>query len=197
MSRRISRSRVGSRLGRRGRRVVWSLLAILIVLASLWSWFAVTKIYFPRLDPVPQDADVLFQVGGASPPDFPAARDLAQKEGIPDLVISEPTGNRTLRDSYCGPLEGVEVHCFSPDPSTTRGEAQEFGRLAEDNGWDTAMVLSTGREHVERVRLYVERCWDGDLSVNRPASERSLTNHLYQSAYQTLGWARAMTDREC
>ena len=170
---------------------------MILVLAALWSWFAVTKIYFPRMDPLPDDVDVLMQVGGAKPSDFPAAREIAQENGIPDLVISEPTGSQALRDKYCAPLDGVEVHCFAPDPSDTQGEAQEFARLAEENGWDSAMVLSTGREHVERVRLYFERCWDGDLSVNKPAGSRSFAGHLFQAGYQTAGWARAMQDREC
>ena len=112
-------------------------------------------------------------------------------------MISEPTGVQSFWDSYCAPLEGVEVHCFAPDPSTTRGEAQKFARLADDHGWDSAMVLGTGREHVERVRLYFERCWDGELAVNKPSSTRSFTNHLFQAGYQTAGWARAMQERDC
>ncbi|MEY8565657.1 hypothetical protein AALF15_03670 [Corynebacteriaceae bacterium 7-707] len=170
---------------------------LLAFVLTLWSWFAVTKIYLPSLDPFPADVDVLMQVGGAAPSDVTDARRLAQEHGVTDLVISDPTGVQSFRDSWCAPLEGVKVHCFTPDPSTTRGEAREFARLAEQNHWTSAMVLATGREHVERVRLYVSRCWDGDLSVNRPASSRAPLTHLKQAGYQTAGWGRAMTTLDC
>lgn len=174
-------------------------LCILLLVFSLclWGWFALTKIYLPRLDPLPSDVDVLMQVGGAAPADMLRARELAQDNGIPDLVISDPTGVQRFHDTWCAPLEGVRVHCFAPDPSTTRGEAQEFARLASEHQWASAMVLATGREHVERVRLYFSRCWDGELSVNRPASSRPLLTHVKQAGYQTAGWARAMTTLDC
>ncbi|WP_420099009.1 hypothetical protein [Corynebacterium sp.] len=181
----------------RFRRVRQVAVMVLAFLVCLWGWFAVTKIYLPRLDPLPADVDVLMQVGGAKPEDVTAARRLAQDRSIADLVISVPTGVQSFRDAWCAPLGGVRVHCFTPDPSTTRGEAQEFARLAQRNNWTSAMVLATGREHVERVRLYVTRCWDGDLSVNRPATSRSMVNHLKQAGYQTAGWGRAMKTRDC
>ncbi|MGP5249666.1 hypothetical protein ACTXLS_09085 [Corynebacterium variabile] len=156
-----------------------------------------TKIYFPRLDPVPEDADVLVQVGGIPWKDYQTARDTAQKLGIPDLVLSDPSFGTEVNDHYCGPLEGVRVHCFAPDPSTTRGEARGFAELAEQNDWHSAYVLATGREHVERVRLYFSRCWDGELAVNRPASERSIREHLRQGIYQSAGWARAISYSSC
>jgi hypothetical protein len=170
---------------------------VLAFALSLWAWFALTKIYLPRLDPIPADVDVLMQVGGAAPADVTEARRLAQEHGIADLVISDPTGVPGFRDSWCAPLPGVRVHCFAPDPSTTRGEAREFARLAAENHWTSAMVLATGREHVERVRLYFGRCWDGELSVNRPASTRAPLVHLKQAGYQTGGWARALTTLDC
>ena len=110
---RTARSGPARRVGRRTRRIGWSVLAVTLVLAGLWSWFAATKIYFPRLDPVPDDVDVLMQVGGASPADFPAARKMAQDNDIPHLVISEPTGVQSFWDSYCAPLR-VSGALFRP-----------------------------------------------------------------------------------
>ncbi|MDN6662208.1 hypothetical protein ACTXKQ_03520 [Corynebacterium variabile] len=181
----------------RRRRSFTVLAAILVILVGAWSWFAVTKIYFPRLDPAPENADVLVQVGGIPWKDYQTARDTAQRLGIPDLVLSDPSSGTEVTDRYCGPLQGVRVHCFVPDPSTTRGEARGFAELAEQNDWHSAYVLATGREHVERARLYFSRCWDGELAVNRPASGRSVTVHLKQSAYQTAGWIKALRDRAC
>lgn len=181
----------------RRRRSFTVLAAILVILVGAWSWFAVTKIYFPRLDSVPEGLDVIVQLGGAYNMDYMAARQLAKELNVPDLVISEPTGLQPRHDRYCGPLDGVDVHCFAPEPSTTRGEARGFAALAEEHGWRTAFVMGTGREHTERVRLYFSRCWDGTLAVNRPASGRSVSEHLRQGFYQSAGWARALTYRGC
>lgn len=185
---------IGPQARRRRRLLVPA--AVVLLLAVAWGWFAVTKIWFPRLDPVPADVDVVMQVGGIPPGDYQAARDLAQRLHVGDLVLSNPVG-RSVEDSYCGPLDGVRVHCFAPDPSTTRGEAREFAALAEQNGWHSAYVMGTGREHVARVRLYFGRCWDGELAVNRPESGRSVVRHLREGLYQTAGWARALTYDRC
>lgn len=178
-----------------------SLLAIPIALALVvilaWAWFAVTTLWLPRLDSPPSDVDVVVQVGGIPTTDYQLARDTAVKLGVHDLVISDPTTSATVHDRYCGPLPGVTVHCFAPDPSTTRGEARGFAALAEANGWKSAYVIATNREHVERVRMYFDRCWDGTLAVNRPSSPRSFTEHLYQAGYQTAGWLRAVRNNGC
>lgn len=181
----------------RRRRPLAVLTAVLVVLVGAWGWFAATKIYFPRLDQAPENADVLVQVGGIPWKDYQTARDTARRLGIPDLVLSDPSSGTEVHDRYCGPLEGVRVHCFAPDPSTTRGEARGFAELAATNDWHSAYVLSTGREHVERARLYFSRCWGGELAVNRPASGRAVTVHLKQSFYQTAGWIKAMKDSAC
>ncbi len=182
--------------GGRLRRTVPVTVVCVVALTVAWSWFAVKEIYFPRTDPLPGDVDVIVQLGGIPPGDYQAARDLAQQRGVPDLVLSNPVG-QVIEDRYCGGLPGVRVHCFAPDPSTTRGEARAFASLAEQNNWRSAYVLATGREHVERVRFYFSRCWDGELAVNRPASGRSVRTHLGQSWYQTAGWVKAVRAASC
>lgn len=185
------------RPGRRRRVLVRTAVVTVVVLLAGWGLFLVDKVYAPQMDAPPDDVDVMVQLGGAAPPDYDAARSFAGAHHIPALVISEPTGSRWAQDRYCGPLEGVEVICFSPDPSTTRGEAQDFTALATKHGWRSAYVLGTGREHAERVRLYFSRCWDGELAVNKPPGRRPFLTHLKQSVYQTAGWIRAETDRSC
>lgn len=175
----------------RHRRCVIS-VTLLGILLVLWGWFAVAKIYSPQLDALPKDVDVLVQLGGVPVGDYQAARDLAQQRDIPDLVISNPIPGTSVTKKYCGPLPGVRVHCIVPNPSTTYGEALAFADLADTYRWTSAFVLATGREHVERARFYFSHCWDGTLTVNRPASGRSMWVHINQSWYQTAGWIRAI-----
>lgn len=190
--------RMRHRLRRRHglRYVVVSVAVFLLILGAAWSWFAVTKIYAPRLDPVPGDVDVIVQLGGIPPGDYRAARDLAERTGVRDLVLSNPVG-ASVEHRYCGPLAGVTVHCLTPDPSTTRGEARGFAALAYGHGWRSAYVTGTGREHVGRVRFYFARCWDGELAVNAPASSRSFLEHVRQGVYQTAGWVKAVSYDRC
>ncbi|MGP5039525.1 hypothetical protein [Corynebacterium variabile] len=178
------------------RYVTLSVSVFLLVLGGAWTWFAVTRIYAPRLDPVPEDVDVIVQLGGIPGGDYQAARELAEQLGVPDLVLSNPIG-RSVQGRYCGPLAGGTVHCFTPAPSTTRGEAREFAALAYSHGWRSAYVMGTGREHTERVRWYFARCWDGELAVNAPTSSRPVREHVRQGLYQTAGWLKAVTYGGC
>lgn len=89
-----------------------------------------------------------------------------------------------------------QVVCFRPDPATTRGEAEELGRLARERGWHSVLVV-TSKYHVSRARLIVSRCMSGSVRVLAPASTLSAGDWLYQFAYQTGGFAKAFLHRSC
>ena len=70
--------------------------------------------------------------------------------------------NRSLAD-YCATRHpGLDLHCFVPDPPTTKGEGRELRRLAAQYGWRTVIVV-TFRPHISRARFILEQCFDGDL----------------------------------
>ena len=83
-------------------------------------------------------------------------------------------------------LAGVSVTCFTPNPATTQGEAQEIRRLAAAQHWNTIIVV-TSTYHVSRARMIIERCFDGRLEVVAARTHISLLDWAYQFAYQT-GW---------
>ena len=56
------------------------------------------------------------------------------------------------------------VICFTPDPNSTRGEAEEVARLARRHGWRSVAVV-TSDYHVFRSRLLFRRCYHGRLAV--------------------------------
>ena len=89
-----------------------------------------------------------------------------------------------------------QVICFQPQPTTTRGEAEEIGRLARDRGWRSVLVV-TSKYHVSRARLIVSRCVPGTVRVLASSGELSWSDWLYQFAYQTGGFAKAFLHRQC
>ena len=57
---------------------------------------------------------------------------------------------------------GLRLYCLSPDPATTRGEARQFAELAEREGWQS-LVLVTSNYHVRRAGLLLDRCYGGQV----------------------------------
>ncbi len=105
------------------------------------------------------------------------------RDGISDeLVISTPFGEPG--DICRNPPTGLTVTCFVPDPSTTRGEAQEIGRLAKQRGW-TAIAVVTWPTHVSRSRMLIGRCFDGDVQMvsydDHMGTQGRINENLYQS----------------
>ncbi len=89
-----------------------------------------------------------------------------------------------------------QVICFEPKPTTTRGEAEEIGSLARAHHWRSVLVV-TSKYHVSRARLIVRRCMPGTVRVVSTTSDMSVGDWLYQFAYQTGGFAKALLHRSC
>lgn len=83
---------------------------------------------------------------------------LAHERRAPVLIVSQG------HDGYGGicprPIGGVQIICFDPVPSDTRGEAEFFGSLARQRHW-SSVVLVTGRVQDTRARMLVRRCFSG------------------------------------
>jgi hypothetical protein len=111
--------------------------------------------------PAHADAIVMFNGDGDR---LDKALALAWSHVAPRLVIARGStywaqGNR------CAPaIPGVTVTCFDPSPSTTQGEAEFAGRLAEAEGWHS-IILVTTRPQATRARLRLERCFPGRISI--------------------------------
>ena len=113
-------------------------VVVLMVAAS------VILIQFPVTDE-PTAVDAIVVLG--EPDDYSMGEaERLVRDGISDeLVISTPFGEPG--DICRNPPTGLTVTCFVPDPLTTRGEAQEIGRLAKQRGW-TAIAVVTWPTHV-------------------------------------------------
>ena len=84
----------------------------------------------------------------------------------------------------------------SSHPPTTKGEAKELRRLAEQYGWRTVIVV-TFRPHISRARFILEQCFDGDLILLASPTHISATRWAYEYVYQTAGYLRALLQQGC
>lgn len=137
-------------------------------------------------------ADAIIALGGIEETAATAYL-LAEADVAPVLVISDPyVADRPpniWRLCRSRPA-GVTVMCFAPDPSTTRGEAEEVRRLAELNGWESVIVVAP-TFHLSRARWIVGRCFDGEIAMVDTGKTFGPAVWTYQYLYQTAGFVKA------
>ncbi|MFI7589580.1 hypothetical protein ACIB24_21140 [Spongisporangium articulatum] len=190
------------------RLVVGGLAALVVLAAAGWPVYV-----HPRTDSASASdpADAVVALGGNVGTAYVAQRMF--REGLArHLVVSDPYGQwepgmygvcparelaRELRPNRPQAAnDGAGVTCFAPDPSTTRGEAMEIGRLARENGWDDVIVLAP-TFHITRSRVIVERCYPGRLRMVDPQLSYPVYWWPWQYLYQTAGFAKVVLRHGC
>lgn len=138
----------------------WAIAASAVLVVWLLSSFAL--FYNPPLAE-PQHADAVVVLGGASSERLPVGRELVSDGLAPVLVLSHTdTPGNADADELCQRPESERIICFRPDPVTTRGEARAIARLAENNGWETMLVV-TSRYHAVRSHQHLGQCSNAHL----------------------------------
>ena len=151
----------------------------------------------PQIDPL-RHADAILILGGSGYSRYPFGLDLARQGWAPKTVVSNPSGrDDAWLTNYCDtPHPGLDLHCFVPDPPTTKGEGRELHRLAAQGGWRTVIVV-TSRPHISRARFILEQCFDGDLVMVASPGQISLPRWAFEYVYQTVGYVRAVLQPGC
>ena len=178
---------------RRGSLVRWGAvlgaMALFLVAVGSWRWFV-----RPASDqPTEADAVVLFAGGGGERLD--AALELLD-DGVGDALVL-PNGNlpRWRRaNELCSQPQAFDVHCFTPDPDDTWGEANGIAAIAEENGWER-LVAVTSTYHVTRVRMLLNRCTDADVDVVAAGPDLSVLEWTTRVGHEWLGTVAALTFR--
>jgi uncharacterized SAM-binding protein YcdF (DUF218 family) len=121
---------------------------------------------WPKEDDTSRGADAIVVLSGGRKTRLAKGLEVA-RQGMnrATLVISD--GNaRGWREAnrLCKGNGPLRVVCFTPDPYSTHGEAENLGRLARRRGWRSLIVV-TSNYHVTRSRLLFERCTDGRVLV--------------------------------
>jgi uncharacterized SAM-binding protein YcdF (DUF218 family) len=182
-----------TRRWRRVRRVVAGFCVVSLIAA-----IAGFPIYVrPQIDPL-RHADAILVLGGQGYDRYVLGFQLGEQGWAPDVVVSNPNGpgDRWLTKYCATPNAEFRLHCFNPDPDTTRGEGRELHRLADLHGWRTVIVV-TFRPHISRARFILEQCFDGDLVMVNSRDLESIQSWVAEYFYQTAGYVRAVLQPGC
>lgn len=191
----------GSTLTRpRPRRRRWFAVLVLVACAFIAAGvpvYVAPQIEIENLSPY-RRADAIFVLGGAIYERYPYALELALEGFAPEVVVSNPNGTKDvwLTDLCDHPRDEFPVTCFEPEPATTRGEAMELRRLAEQRGWESVIVV-TFVPQVSRARFILDRCFDGELIMAASPADIALSYWAWAYAYQTAGYMRAFSHTGC
>ena len=152
-----------------------------------------------RVDDV-ESVDAIIVLGGEHDGREQYAMSLARQGVSENVVLSNAywTGDKQMA-AFCATTDPqFTVTCLPPEPSTTRGEAILTRDLADQNGWESVLVISW-RYHLPRARYIFSQCFDGRIFV-RDVPRRydfSLAEWEYTYLYQTVGFAKAVLQGEC
>lgn len=174
-----------------------ALLTVGVVLLSTAVSAGAHACVSPREDSL-RFADAILVLGGDSYDRYPFGIALAKAGWAPNLVISNPVGERhPWVHRFCmEPDPGVAVTCFAPQPHSTRGEARFFKQLAEKYGWQSVIVV-TFRPQIARARYILERCFAGELIMVETPTRLTASRWAYEILYQTAGYGRAFLQPGC
>jgi uncharacterized SAM-binding protein YcdF (DUF218 family) len=151
----------------------------------------------PQMDPL-RHADAILVLGGYGYGRNAFGMGLNMEGWASTVVVSNPNGPRDAwLTQYCAtPHAHLNLHCFIPDPPTTKGEGRELRRLAAKYGWRTVIVV-TFRPHISRARFILEHCFDGDLVMVESPADLSIPRWAFEYVYQTFGYVRAVLQPGC
>lgn len=158
--------RWGPAARQRAKRFLWGggvVSFVLVLVVGVPSW-----ILFPPHKAL-KDSDVVMVVAGASDGRHELAARLVEGGTAKNFVVSNPGGRKEkVGSSHCRgvdmPDAADKTWCLSPKPRTTIGEALTIGKLAEEQGWSTATVV-TSRTHARRVHTMFKYCSGLDANV--------------------------------
>lgn len=184
----------GRRRSRR-RRGWWIGPSALVVLLLAWIAGGVWILGFPPEDD-PARSDVVVVLGPATPDRYEKGVELVEAGYSNTLVISVGQQERETLGFLCDGENNYEVICFSPAPSSTRGEAQAVGALVEEHGWESMMIV-TMRPHMARALLYFQRCFDGEILMVDDGIARPEDNVIDLFLYESGAFVKFFTAWEC
>lgn len=181
----------------------WRSALIAVALASI-ALVVAGHLLFDRdhSDPL-GPADAIVVLGGEHDGREDYGLELARQGYAKTVVISNPVNHPysaqdPIMQRVCAPPDdiraaGIEVICFNPNPSTTRGEAMYTEQLAKQRGWSRVIVISW-RYHLVRARYIFGQCSDLDTAMRAVPRDYSTNpgTTLYIYAYQYVGLIKAL-----
>lgn len=180
------------------RAAVVMLVSLCMVLIMAFTAFTFWTVYPPNERS--ENADVVVVIAGASDGRHELGAEIASKYGIDNYVVSNPSGKKDkVGYSHCkgeDRPEGVSTWCMDPYPVITSGEARTFHTLAEEENWESAIMV-TSRPHTRRVKYFFEQCTN--LSEVKVANVRNINENtiIYQVFHEVAGFIKYWITNPC
>ena len=174
---------------RRRRRRGWVIaLALFVAMAVAGVAIMVSAYVFPAVAAPPARADVIYVIGPPTEGRTALAERLRSDGVADDILISVPLEGEqsAAKLSIC---QERHVTCEHPDPFTTAGE---MALLNARYGPEASAVVITFTPHVSRTRFIAAQCAAPRVTVIDVQVPIDLGDWLYQFAYQTGGFAKAI-----
>ena len=170
----------------------WFVLVVGILIGILTArWFM-----WPPVDNT-EVADAVVMFAGGRGERLPKAVELVENGVAPVLVIMNGSDERWPdANEKCSGESAYDVFCPTPNPDTTRGEAQTAAALAETRGWDS-IVLVTSDYHIHRASLLLGRCFDGEIAEVPVGGDISVIARTRSVFHEWFGTLSAAIDRGC
>jgi hypothetical protein len=174
----------------------WRLVVVALVVFIVAFGAATARLFVWPERGMPARVSAIVMLGGSGDHDrYLLALQLAWQHRAPFVVISRDSPTYGHGSICAPPISHVHVICFTPDPVTTRGEAEFVGRLARKYHW-RSVVLVTITPQDSRGRLRVERCFSGPVYV--VTSSLPWSSWPYEIAYEWAATAKALVwQRSC
>ena len=160
------------------------ILAVAVALAGLPVY-----VFPPTAEPSP--ADLVYVIG----PPVQSRTELQTRlldEGLAPrglISVSPPTGSAAASDVPA--CRDPRITCLTPEPFTTSGEALLLDRYAADHGVGSTIVI-TFTPHVARTRYIFGTCYPGEVTVIAVDPHLTPWEWVYQYAYQTGAFVKAI-----
>jgi hypothetical protein len=158
-------------------------VAVLVVVAGIIS----IRLYVVPASDGAGPVDAVVVLGGQEYKARLQTADVMLKKFPGSVVVVSIPGGITCPPQ---PLGASAILCFSPNPSTTQGEARTAAKLAAKYGWKSMEVVTTA-DQVWRAKLRFSRCWSGNLTMVR--SDSSIYSRLRAVPYETAATIKAET----
>jgi uncharacterized SAM-binding protein YcdF (DUF218 family) len=147
------------------RRIGNPLLIAVVAIELAFAALTARVFVWPDLPSLPPRASAIVELAGPSDGGRDAVALALASAGRAPVLVQSTTVSDSAADMCLPPVRGVTVMCFHPDPGTTRGEAQDIGRMAATDGW-SSVILVTTPDQAWRARLRVTRCFPGPVYVD-------------------------------
>jgi uncharacterized SAM-binding protein YcdF (DUF218 family) len=178
--------------------LIYAAIANVLVFAGLGYVLA----HYSRVDePGPVDAVVVLGGEHDGREDYGIA--LAREFGAHTVLLSNSYAapDRVMRRVCNKRVDGLDIICRAPDPSTTRGEAMMAAELGAQRHWRRIIVVSW-RYHLPRARLIFRQCYSPDPAavIMRPAPRLTvsgLDDLLFVFGYQSAATVSALAEGPC